>query len=81
MILFRLAAGKTPDDVLNWASRLGGPLPGELKGVTTSMAPGGANFMAGELAPGEYALLCFVPDAGDQRPGVAHGMVRRVRVT
>jgi hypothetical protein len=31
-------------------------------------------------ALGEYVLLCFVPDSGDGRPHVAHGMVRRLRV-
>jgi hypothetical protein len=33
-----------------------------------------------ELARGDYVLLCFVPDAADGKPHVAHSMVRQIRV-
>ena len=45
-----------------------------------SMAQGVVNDVVVDLTPGEYALLCFVPDAGDGKPHVAHGMVRQVTV-
>jgi hypothetical protein len=27
-----------------------------------------------DLAPGDYVALCFLPDAGDGAPHLAHGM-------
>jgi hypothetical protein len=32
------------------------------------------------LAPGTYLLTCFVPDSGDQKPHVAHGMLKEIVV-
>ena len=37
------------------------------------------NYVSAEFTPGEYAMVCFVPDAGDGRPHTAHGMVREFR--
>ena len=35
----------------------------------------------GPAAPGEYTVLCFLPDlAGDMSPHLAHGMVRTLTV-
>jgi hypothetical protein len=35
---------------------------------------------AADFTLGHYALLCFVPDAGDEHRHVAHGMVSQIRV-
>jgi hypothetical protein len=32
------------------------------------------------LEPGEYGLICFVPDAKDGKPHIAHGMVTQFTV-
>ena len=29
-----------------------------------------------DLVPGDYALLCFVPDMHDGKPRLMHGMVK-----
>jgi hypothetical protein len=49
---------------------------------------GGASFIAGpvenfvevDLTPGEYGFLCFVPDAKDGQPHVAHGMMQQFTI-
>jgi hypothetical protein len=32
------------------------------------------------LAPGKYLLICYVPDAHDGKPHVAHGMVQEITI-
>jgi hypothetical protein len=80
VVLFRLAPGKTPSDLLAWASKLVGPPPGVPSGGTTEIAPGGANVMSVDLVPGEYALVCFAHNAGEPHSHASRGMVARVRV-
>lgn len=79
-IFVRLAPGKTVGDVLTWLKRRDGPPPGETFGGTAALQQGGVNFVTADFAPGDYALLCFVPDSGDARPHVAHGMVHQFSV-
>lgn len=81
LVLFRLAEGRTPADLLAWASRLVGPPPGEPTGGATEIAPGGVNYVAVNLEPGDYALVCFVSDAADHQSHAKHGMVARIRVS
>jgi len=57
-----------------------GPPPLEPVGGTAGMGRGVSNDLILDLAPGEYGLFCFVPDAKDGRPHVAHGMVKQVTV-
>jgi len=33
-----------------------------------------------DLAPGEYGLLCFLPDAKDGKPHFVHGMHKQITV-
>jgi hypothetical protein len=80
VVLFRLAPGKTPADLLAWAAKLVGPPPGIPSGGTTGLAPGGTNIMNVDLAPGEYALVCFVHDPGEALPHASRGMISRIRV-
>ena len=81
VVLFRLAPGKTPADLLAWASKLVGPMPGAPSGGTTEIAPGGVNVMSVNLVPGEYALVCFAHNPGETHSHASRGMVARVRVT
>jgi hypothetical protein len=80
VVFGRLTPGKTIADVLSWLERRDGPPPGEPFGGTVALQKGQVNFVTAEFSRGEYVLLCFVPDSGDGRPHVAHGMVRRIRV-
>jgi uncharacterized cupredoxin-like copper-binding protein len=74
--LARLLPGKTPADLAAWADKMAGPPPAHFVGGVSLLAAGGENELTLDLAPGHYVMLCFVPDAKDGKPHVAHGMVR-----
>jgi hypothetical protein len=80
LAIFRLAEGKRVGDVVRWASTLTGPPPGRLVGGTTALSRGSSVTVPLTLAPGTYALLCFLPDARDGRSHVQHGMTREITV-
>ncbi len=80
VILVRLAPGKTLQDMLDWAATESGPPPGAPIAGTTAIAKAGVNYVTAHFAPGEYALICFIPDAGDGKPHVMHGMARQISV-
>jgi len=57
-----------------------GPPPGQPIGGVAPLGRGQSNDLVVDLAPGEYGLFCFVPDAKDGKPHVAHGMLRQITV-
>jgi hypothetical protein len=75
VVIVRLQPGKKASDVLTWMEKMEGPPPGTPIGGTTPMAKGEENIVMLDLAPGEYGLICFVPDATDGKPHFMHGMV------
>jgi len=75
VVIVRLQPGKKASDVLAWMEKMEGPPPGTPIGGTTPMAKGEENIVMLDLAPGEYGLICFVPDATDGKPHFMHGMV------
>lgn len=80
VLFVQLAPGHTAADVVAWVEKPVGPPPGRPIGGTTGFRPGVTNYVNLDLVPGEYALLCFLPDAGDGRPHVAHGMASQITV-
>lgn len=81
MLVVRLAPGKTAQAFLAWVETgFRGSAPGTAMGGVAAMAPGEENVIDLDLAPGRYALICFVPDARDGKPHVAHGMVEEFEV-
>jgi hypothetical protein len=80
LAVFRLDEGKRVADVVRWAASLTGPPPGRLVGGTTALSRGSSVALTLTLAPGTYALLCFLPDAKDGRSHVQHGMTREITV-
>ena len=76
----KLAPGKTAMDFVEWIEKMAGPPPGALVGGLTGIARGQEAQATVDLTPGEYALLCFVPDATDGKPHFVHGMMRQVSV-
>lgn len=80
VFVVRLAPGKTARDAAAWVERMQGPPPMQPLGGVTGMDTGESNDMALDLTPGDYALLCFIPDVHDGRPHVAHGMIRQITV-
>ena len=80
-VLDQIAPGKTVHDVLKWLEKPQGPPPGKPLGGTTGFAQGEVNVITYDFAPGNYGLICFVPDAKDGKPHFVHGMVKEFTVT
>ena len=76
----KLLPGKTAADFLAWERNQQGPPPLVPMGGTAGLSKGEENTIVIDFEPGEYALYCFVPDAHDGKPHVAHGMVAQVSV-
>ncbi len=80
LVLIRLAPGKSVEEAAAWLEKQAGPPPGEPLGGIATVRPGGFGFITVDLAPGNYGFLCFVPDAKDGKPHVAHGMLKQFTV-
>ena len=80
MFIARLEPGKTVAELAVWAEDPKGPPPGTPLGGITGMAKGGVVYVPVDLAPGEYGLMCFLPDAKDGKPHIAHGMLKQFTV-
>jgi uncharacterized cupredoxin-like copper-binding protein len=76
----KLVEGKGAPDMVNWIQKPQGPPPGQPIGGTSTFATGEVNFVSLDLTPGRYGLYCFVPDAKDGLPHVAHGMMQEITV-
>lgn len=77
----QLAPGKTPQDVLNWIMKMDGPPPGSAVGGVAALVPGATAEFSAELVKGNYAFICFIPDAKDGKPHFTHGMVHEEKVS
>ena len=80
VVIVKLQPGKKPSDVLAWMEKMEGPPPGAPIGGTTPMARGEENIITVDLTPGDYGLICFVSDAKDGKPHVAHGMLSQFTI-
>jgi uncharacterized cupredoxin-like copper-binding protein len=76
----RLRPGKTPGDLAAWAEKMAGPPPASFIGGISALAPRNTNELALSLTPGQYVMLCFLPDAQDGKPHTEHGMVRAFQI-
>lgn len=81
MLLVRLQPGKTMQDFVNWTNAMQGPPPGEPLNGIAGMAPGQHAFITNNFTPGNYGLICFVPDAKDGKPHFLHGMIQDITVS
>lgn len=79
--LIQLAPGKKVEDVLAW---MGGdmktPPPGKPIGGVVGILPGEHASFDVTLTPGNWGLICFIPDMKDGKPHFMHGMVTQVAV-
>jgi len=80
--VMKLAPGATMAQAQAWmGSGMKGQPPimpmGGIAGLSVGQA---ANFTA-TFAPGDYVLICFVPDAKDGKPHVEHGMILPFKVS
>ena len=79
-VILKLNPGATAQDFLQAMEKPQGPPPGALVGGITGIAKGRTIEVPTTFTPGEYALICFVPDAKDGKPHIAHGMVKQFSV-
>jgi hypothetical protein len=82
IVIAALAPGKTVQDFTAWeAGGENGPVPtGRWLGGLTTIDAGAHSQFTTTLAPGNYLLLCFWPDAKDGKPHIEHGMAREIAV-
>jgi uncharacterized cupredoxin-like copper-binding protein len=78
LVLLQLGPGKTVAEFARWATTGGmkGPPPAMPLGGVTVIEPGASGTFTADLAPGNYGLMCFVPDAKDGKLHLAHGMMK-----
>jgi uncharacterized lipoprotein YbaY len=78
--IVRLGPGKRPGDFAAWGMKPVGPQPGTIHGGVSGIMPGAHSFVELDLPPGDYGLLCFIPDAKDGKPHFEHGMMKTIKV-
>jgi len=75
MTLFKLAPGRTQQDLLAYLQKPAGPPPFADAGGIAALAPGTSGWFKVDLAPGNYVAMCFVPDPATGKPHFAIGMI------
>jgi len=78
--IVRLNPGKKPADFTAWGMKPVGPAPATIHGGLSGIMPGAHSFIEVDLPPGDYGLLCFLPDAKDGKPHFEHGMAKQTKV-
>lgn len=81
MFIIQMAQGKTADDLMKWGQTYQGPPPGKPMGGISGMATGQVAYLPVDLPAGEYLLVCFLPDAKNGQPHLAHGMVKPLTIS
>jgi hypothetical protein len=82
IVLLRMAPGKKVEDFARWAEGgLKGPPPAEPLGGVVVLEQGGQGTFEVDLTPGDYGMICFVPDAKDGKLHLAHGMMKNFKVS
>jgi uncharacterized cupredoxin-like copper-binding protein len=79
-VIVKLNAGTTVQQFLAAMEKPQGPPPGSLVGGITGIAKGRTVDIPTSFTAGDYALVCFIPDAKDGKPHLAHGMVKQFSV-
>jgi hypothetical protein len=79
-VFVRLEPNKTPLDFARWGEHQVGPAPGKPHGGISAIMPGTVAYVPVDLPAGDYALLCFIPDAKDGKAHYTHGMAKRIKI-
>lgn len=77
----KLDSGVTAEGLVRWvkAGMKGRPLAMPAGG-TVGITVGGHAYLPITFTPGNYAVLCFIPDSGDGREHVDHGMLKQITI-
>jgi hypothetical protein len=78
--LVKFVEGKSMKDLGAWVAKPDGPPPASAIGGASGIGKGGTNYTSLELTPGNYAFLCFIPDAKDGKAHLQHGMIKEFKV-
>lgn len=80
VIMLKFAPGKTMDDFGKWMAKQDGPPPASSMGGTSAQTAGSSVTFEADLTPGDYAILCLVPDPKDGKPHIEKGMVHTFKI-
>jgi hypothetical protein len=78
--LVQLAPNASVADLMKWLEKTEGPPPGKPLGGIAGIDPGMSQYFRADFTPGNYALICFLPDAKDGKPHYVHGMIQQIAV-
>jgi len=81
VVLVQLAPGKTIEELGNWVMDMKGPPPGKPMGGIPGVIKGKNTFFEATLTPGEYGLICFLPDKTDGKQHYKHGMLQQFKIS
>ena len=82
MFIARLDSNATADQLVHYVlGGMRGRPPAMPLGGSSGMVPGDHAFFTMNFTPGNYALICFLPDGKDGREHALHGMVKQVHVS
>lgn len=77
MLVFRIAPGKTMEDVNAYFQKPEGPMPMIPAGGAQAVTKGRTSYAQLNLTPGDHLLLCFIPSPA--RGGAPHATLGMVR--
>lgn len=81
LALLKLAPGKKVEDFARWAETgMKGAPPAEPVGGVVGLEKEGRGSFTVNLTASDYGLICFIPDAKDGKPHLAHGMMKTIKV-
>ena len=80
VLVVQLDSGKTAQDYVNWTRTLKGSAPGHAIGGTAAAATGVVQVFTATFVPGDYLLICLVPDVKTGKPHFMEGMMQTVKV-
>lgn len=79
--LVQLAPGKSAKDFVAWEQGgEKGAKPGTFFSGMTGISKGLHGYFTVDVTPGNYLLICYVPDVRDGKPHYQHGMYRQFSV-
>jgi hypothetical protein len=78
--IIRIAPGKTPRDLMAWMDKAQGPPPANAIGGIVALMPKMSGLATVDLTPGNYIMVCFIPDGKDGKPHAEHGMMKEFKV-
>ena len=82
LFIAKLDSGATAQQLVQYVlGGMKGRPPALPLGGASGMVPGEHAFVAMRFTPGDYAILCFLPDAKDGQEHVKHGMVKQIHVS